>query len=135
MVLLMFFIAVAGVVSYIDIKKGLILDIITIPSFFVLLLLKYLENSLSMYDFLAVAIVLTIFVIPIVLNMAFGGGDLRFGAFCALFLGVSSLGYFIMLAGLFHLILLKVLNKESFAFAPAMSLGAIGAYIMGMGNL
>ena len=132
MLSLIFFLAISGVVSYIDIKKGLILDKIMFPSILVLVLLKYLDNSLSMYDFLAVVIVLTIFVIPIILNMAFGGGDLRFGAFCALFVGLLPLGYFIMLSGLFHVVLLKVLNKKSFAFAPAMSAGALGAYLIGV---
>ena len=132
MLSLFFFLAISGVVSYIDIKRGLILDKIMFPSFIVLLLLKYFENSLNMYDLLAVVIVLVIFIIPIILNMAFGGGDLRFGAFCALFLGLTPLGYFIMLSGLFHVLLLQVLKKESFAFAPAMSAGAIGAYLIGV---
>lgn len=131
MLSLLFFLAISGVISYIDIKRGLILDKIMFPSFVVLLLLKYLENSLSMYDFLAVVVVLIIFVIPIIFNMAFGGGDLRFGAFCALFLGLAPIGYFIMLSGLLHILLLQVLKKESFAFAPAMSVGALGAYLLG----
>jgi len=128
---LLFFIAIAGIISYIDVKKGLILDKIMFPSFIILLLIKYLENSLDMQDLIAVVIVLIIFVIPIILNMAFGGGDLRFGAFSALFLGLAPIGYFIMLSGLFHVILLAVLKKSSFPFAPAMSFGALGAYMVG----
>jgi len=131
MLLLLFFIIVAGVISYVDIKKGLILDKIILPSFFVLLLIKYLDNSLSIQDLIAVTLVLIIFVIPIILNMAFGGGDLRFGAFCALFLGLSSIGHFIMLAGLIHIVLLVIIKKSSFPFAPAMSLAAVGAYMVG----
>ncbi len=133
MVILLFFIAISGIVSYIDIKKGLILDKIIFPSFITLVLLKYLYGTLSLDDVISVVIVLVIFVIPIVLNMAFGGGDLRFGAFCALFIGLPNIGYFIMIAGGLHLLLLLLLKKESFAFAPAMSLGAIAAY--GIGNL
>jgi len=130
MVSLLFFITVSGVISYIDIKRGLILDKIMFPSFLVLLLLKYLDGSLSSYDFIAVAVVLVIFVIPIILNFSFGGGDLRFGAFCALFLGLAPLGYFIMMSGVFHLGILTLLKKKSFAFAPAMSLGALSAYVL-----
>ena len=126
-----FFIAVSGVVSYIDIKKGLILDKIMFPSFLVLLLIKQFEGVLDFNTFLAVVIVVVIFTIPVILNMAFGGGDLRFGAFCALFLGLSSIGYFIVFSGLVHLLLLSILKKRSFAFAPAMSIGALLALTLG----
>jgi len=130
--IILFFIAVSGVVSYIDIKKGLILDKIMFPSFFILLILKYLEGNLSTYDFIAVAIILVIFIIPIILNFSFGGGDLRFGAFCALFVGLTSLGYFVIVSGLAHLFILAVLKKKSFAFAPAMTVGAVSAYLIGV---
>ena len=132
MQILIFFIIIALIISYVDIKEGLILDKIILPSFAVLVLLKYFENSLSIHDLIAVAIVLIVFLIPIVLNMAFGGGDLRFGAFCALFLGLESIGPFIIIAGLAHLIVLFALRKQSFAFAPAMSIAALGAYFIGL---
>jgi prepilin signal peptidase PulO-like enzyme (type II secretory pathway) len=131
LIALLFFIIISIVISYIDIKKGLILDTIILPSFAVLVLIKYLDSSLVMEDLLSVALLLFIFVVPIALKMAFGGGDLRFGAFCALFVGLESLGYFVLLSGLFHLILLILLKKESFPFAPAMSVGAFGAFILG----
>lgn len=131
MIILTFFILLSAVISYIDIKKGLILDKIMIPSFLVLVILKYIENSLALGDLIAVTIVLFTFFIPIALNMAFGGGDLRYGAFAALFVGLEGIGYFVMLSGLFHVILLGVVKKKSFPFAPAMSLGALGAYSIG----
>jgi prepilin signal peptidase PulO-like enzyme (type II secretory pathway) len=76
-------------------------------------------------------VVLFIFLIPIILNMAFGGGDLRFGAFCALFLGLNSIGWFVMLAGIIHLIILTALQKKSFGFAPAMSIASLLSYFIG----
>jgi len=79
----------------------------------------------------AVALVLIIFLVPIVLNMAFGGGDLRFGAFCALFLGLNAVGYFIMFAGVIHLLILILLKRKSFGFAPAMSIAALLSYFIG----
>jgi hypothetical protein len=120
------------VISYIDIKKGLILDTIILPSFPVLVLIKYLDSSLVMEDLLSVALLLFIFVVPIALKMAFGGGDLRFGAFCSLFVGLEGVGYFILLSGLLHLLLLLILQKKSFAFAPAMSLAALGSFTIGV---
>ena len=131
MLSLLFFTTISGIISYIDVKTGLILDKMIFPSFIVLLVLKYFENSLALENFIAIVIVLIVFVIPIILNMAFGGGDLRFGAFTALFLGLEPIGYFIMLSGLIHVILLTIIKKESFPFAPAMSLGALGAYLIG----
>ena len=132
MIALLFFITIALVISYIDIKEGLILDKIMFPSILVLSLVKYFENSLDLNSLIAGIIILVIFIVPILLNMAFGGGDLRFGFFTALFLGLEPLGYFIIFSGLIHLLILTVLKKKSFAFAPAMSLGALVAYTIGI---
>ena len=128
---LYFFIIVASYISYIDSKVGIIPDRVMFPAFVLLVLLKWLEGSLNLYDLVAVGVVLFIFLIPIVLNMAFGGGDLRFGAFCALFLGINGIGWFIMLSGLLHFMILKQLKKKSFGFAPAMSVAAIISYFIG----
>jgi len=119
------------VISYIDSKKGIIPDKVMLPAFVGLLVLKQLETGLAYSDLVSIALVLVIFFIPIVLNMAFGGGDLRFGAFCALFLGLNAVGYFIMFAGIIHLIILAFLKKQSFGFAPAMSIAALLSYFIG----
>ena len=131
MIALLFFIIIALLISYIDIKRGLILDKIMFPSIFVLALVKYFENSLDLNTLIAVTIVVVVFIVPILLNMAFGGGDLRFGFFSALFLGLEPIGYFIIFSALSHLLILTILKKKSFAFAPAMSVGTITAYIIG----
>lgn len=131
MIALAFFIIISIIISYIDVKKGLILDKIMFPSILLLILLKYVEGTLLSSDFIALGIILILFIVPIFFNMEFGGGDLRFGVFSALFLGLAPIGYFVMLSGIFHLILLGLLKKRSFPFAPAMSLGALGAYIIG----
>ena len=126
-----FFIIIALIISYIDAKKGLIPDKIILPAIAILIVLKYFDNVLSIYDFIAAGIVLVLFVIPIALNMAFGGGDLRFGVFCALYVGLNSVGYFILLAGVIHLLFLLLLKKRSFGFAPAMSIAALLSYSIG----
>ena len=131
MIIFVYFIIIASVISYIDSKKGIIPDKIIIPAFIGLVILKWLDASLSFYDAIAVFIVLVIFLIPIILNMAFGGGDLRFGAFCALFVGLEGIGYFIIFAGITHLMLLGILRKKSYGFAPAMSVAAIISYTIG----
>jgi Flp pilus assembly protein protease CpaA len=131
MIILIYFISIALFISIVDIKKSLIPDKIIIPAIFGLVLLKWLDESLSLSDFIAMIIVLTIFIVPIILNMSFGGGDLRFGAFCALFLGLEEVGFFILFAGVFHLLILGLLKKKSFGFAPAMSLSTLLAYMIG----
>lgn len=130
--LLVYFMIVASVISYIDIRKSVIPDRIIFPAIAVLLLFKWFETNLYREDFIALFIVLSVFMIPIVLDMAFGGGDLRFGAFCALFLGLGQVAWFIMIAGIAHLIVLALLRKKSFGFAPAMSLAALSAYLIGI---
>jgi len=102
-----------------------------LPAFVILIFLKWFDSSLVLQDGVAVILVLFIFLIPIILNMAFGGGDLRFGAFCALFLGLNAVGWFIMLAGVLHLTILGLVKNSSFGFAPAMSLAAILSYFIG----
>jgi len=133
MYILVLFIGVAFVISYIDIKSSLIPDKIMFPAIAGMIVLKYLYNSLSINDLIAVSIIFIIFVIPIALNLAFGGGDIRFGVFCALFLGLAQIGYFVIFAGLLHLIILFILKRKSFGFAPAMSLATLLAY--GIGSL
>ncbi len=129
---LVLFISIALIISYIDIKSSLIPDKIIIPAIFALIILKYFDNTLHVEHFIAIAIIFILFVIPIALNMAFGGGDIRFGVFSALFVGLAQLGYFVIFAGLMHLMILFLLKRESFGFAPAMSLGALMAYAIGV---
>lgn len=131
MIILVYFIIIACIVSYIDSKRSVIPDKIIIPAIVILIALKWFEQSLSLYDFIAVAVVLAIFMIPLVLNMAFGGGDLRYGAFCALFIGLDAVGYFIMLSGIIHLVILSIVKQKSYGFAPAMSIAAIMSYFIG----
>jgi len=102
-----------------------------LPAFIGLIILKYLVLGLGFTDLIAIVVVLVIFLVPIVFNMAFGGGDLRFGAFCALFLGLNAVGYFILLSGLIHLVILTILKKKSFGFAPAMGIAALFSYFIG----
>ena len=131
-IILLFFILIALYISYVDIKKGIIQDKVILPSIIVLIFIKFLENSLITSDFIALLIVVLVFAIPIALNLAFGGGDLRFGAFSALFLGIEQIGLFIVLSGLIHLLILVGIRKKEFAFAPAMSFAAIGSYMIGV---
>lgn len=131
LLILAFFIVIAAVISFIDLKKRLIPDKVMLPSIIIMLLLKWISDTLSIDDLIAVGIVTIVFIIPIALGMAFGGGDIRFGIFCALFIGLEEVGIFIMLAGIIQLCILALVRKKSFAFAPAMTLSALTAYILG----
>ncbi|MFT7860534.1 MAG: prepilin peptidase [Sulfurimonas sp.] len=129
--LLVYFIIIASIISAIDYKKRVIPDKIILPAIAGLIALKAIDNSLKTEDFIAAAIVAGIFILPIVFGMAFGGGDIRYGVFCALFLGLEGIGIFIALSGVYHLIVLAFVKRKVFGFAPAMSLGALSAYIIG----
>ena len=120
---------VASIVSYIDYKTQIIPDKIMLPSIVLMLCVKYLYHLLSWGDAIAVVIVSLVFTVPILLNMAFGGGDIRFGVFAALFVSLEGVGYFILFSALCHIVLLVVLRKKDAGFAPAMSIGALLAYI------
>ena len=132
MIVVVFFLLIAIIISSIDAKKEMIPDKIILPSIVALLLIKWLDSSLMVTDFIAMGIVLIIFIIPLVFGMAFGGGDLRFSAFCALFVGLKGIGFFIIFSGIIHLVILAMMKKKSFGFAPAMSVGALGSFLWGV---
>lgn len=130
MIILFIFIITSSFISWIDAKHAVIPDKIIFPALTLLLIIKWMDGNLHATDFIAVVIVLIVFTIPIIFNMNFGGGDLRFGAFCALFIGLAPLGYFIVSSGIMHLIIMGVLRKREFGFAPAMSIAALVVYWM-----
>lgn len=119
---------VSTLVSWIDARYSLIPDKFILPAIVLLGLIMAIEGYLDSNHILAVILIIVIFLIPIVLNLPFGGGDLRFGAFCALFLGLEPLGYFLGLAGIVHLIIMALLRKREFGFAPAMSIASLVVY-------
>jgi len=125
---LLIFLFFSTVLSVVDYKKQIIPDKIILPAIVVLIAVKYFENSFSLDDIIGALLVVLVFMIPIALNMAFGGGDLRFGFFCAFFVGLEGVGYFVILCALMHILFLKISKKEVSGFAPAMSLGAVIVY-------
>lgn len=127
-VVFVFFILTALFISYRDIRISMIEDRYMIPLTVLLASLLYWQNELSIESFIAAAIVVFLFMIPIFFNMDFGGGDLRYGAFCALFVGLGGIGWFVMFSGLLQLLLSLILQKRSLPFAPAMSAAALGTY-------
>ena len=116
-------------ISKIDFEKQIIPDKIIIPSIVVMVIIKFSLGTLSLFDLYAVITISVVFLIPILFNMAFGGGDIRFGIFSALLVGLEGIGYFIVVSALIHLVLLLMLKKTELGFAPAMSISAIVVYI------
>lgn len=118
----------ALLISLHDFKYSVIPDKWMFPALIVLGALLGYEGKLVWDTALAVALVLGVFLIPILSGMAFGGGDLRFGAFSALLVGLEGVGYFILYSGLVHLAIAAIARQKKFPFAPAMSIGALAAY-------
>lgn len=129
MTVILFFLG-ALLLTCIDWRHQIIPDLIVIPLIIVLILSKYVDQTLLISDGIALLIIVTIFVIPIAFNLEFGGGDVRFGAYCALFLGIGKIGYFVICAGLLHLLLLWIIRKKQFGFAPAMTLATFVCWIV-----
>lgn len=126
---LFIFIPIALWISYIDWKEHIIPDSVVLPS--ILALGEWqLITGVSLLPMLGAALfVVAIFLVPLFLNLTFGGGDLRFGVLCAILTGFPNAALFILIAALFHLIFLLALRKKSFGFAPAMSLAAAITYL------
>ncbi len=118
-------------ISYIDWRDQYIPDKIILPGIVLLVSIKFLENSLGYNDLIAAVIIVIVFILPIALGMNFGGGDIRFGIFAVVFVGLEGLGYFVILSALLHLVVLYLTKKRSGGFAPAMSVAALVIYILG----
>ncbi|MCI4399164.1 MAG: prepilin peptidase [Campylobacteraceae bacterium] len=125
----LFFVVIGGAISVIDYKKHIISDRLSIPSFAMLLLIRFWERGNIFSEIAAVFIVLAIFLILLYFFADFGGGDLRFGALCAALLGARDMFLFFVIAGLLHLLLLLFLKTKVAGFAPAMFAAAVVTHL------
>lgn len=124
-VALLFFVLIGGVVAIIDYKKEVIPDKIMLPSIVILALISHFEGSLELNHLLAALLVGLFFVILLYFFADFGGGDIRFGVFCALFLGFPDIFVFFIIAGLIHTGVLAASLKKTVGFAPAMFVSSL----------
>ena len=90
-----------------------------------MIVLMVLNGSFAMADLAGASIVAVLFAVPVALNLGFGGGDIRYGFFCALFTGLEGIGWFVLIAAAIHLLVLAIRREHSAGFAPAMSIGAL----------
>jgi len=127
---LIFFIAVGLYLSVYDYKHRIIPDIVVLPSILFLLLLRYINDTLSIEYFYATLFIVSVFILPIIFNMRFGGGDIRFGIFAAILLGFPNIALFLLFSAILHLLLLLILKKKEYPFAPSMYIAAILVYMM-----
>ena len=125
---LIIFIIVGFYVSVYDIKYKIIPDYIILPSIAILLIFKFLNSSLAITHLYSILFIITIFVLPIVLGFRFGGGDIRFGIFSSILLGFPNIAWFILLSASLHLLILLILKKKEYPFAPSMFLATIVVY-------
>jgi|GEM_PF-2380587 len=120
-----FFIICGLVLSVVDFKKQIIPDVIILPSIVILAILKYNETLNYSNFILATLVVIVTFSVLLYFFQDFGGGDIRFGILCSIFLGFPNIFIFFILAGAIHLILLIAFSKRVMGFAPTMFLAAI----------
>ncbi len=124
-----FFALVGGAVAFIDAKKEIIPDKIVLPSILILALILFFEKGVPINNLFTAFGVVIFFVILIYFFDDFGGGDIRFGAFCGLFLGFPDIFVFFIICGVLHTATLLLLSKKTVGFAPAMYAAAILASV------
>jgi len=128
----LFFLLCGGVIAFIDYRKHIIPDSLSLPSIFILLCIKFYEQGGIVSELYAVATILTVFLILLYFFSDFGGGDLRFGALCAIFLGFHDIFIFFIIVGVSHVLLLLLLRTRVMGFAPSMFGAAILTKIYGV---
>lgn len=122
------FAAVSATVVLQDVKRFIIPDKIMLPSIAAMAVLKYYTGVDLSTLLICAGSVFALFVVMLFFIDAFGGGDLRFGIFCALYLASFDILWFFVIAGAIQLLLLLVLRRKFWAFAPAMSIAALTAH-------
>lgn len=112
----------------VDWKIERIPDQIILPAILMMMVFLFSQGRLDSQHMMAAIIIMVLFAIPVVLGLGFGGGDVRYGVFCALLTGLPGIGWFVLTAALTHLALLLTFRRTQAGFAPAMSVGALVAY-------
>ena len=126
---LLMYIIVGFYIMIYDIKHRVILDIVILPSIIFLIFLRFLDETINLEYLYAIIFIITVFVFPILLNLTFGGGDIRFGVFSAILLGFPDIVWFIVISSLLHLLILLILKKKEYPFAPSMFMASIVVYL------
>lgn len=125
----LFFLICGAIIAFIDYKKHIIPDILSIPSVIILLCIKFYEQGGIGSELAAVLAVVIIFLILLYFFADFGGGDLRYGALCAVFLGFNDIFIFFIIVGILHALLLLLLRAKIMGFAPSMFIAAVATKI------
>lgn len=112
-------------ILYHDIKYQDIPDKYSLSAIVLTLFSLYFFNHDMTTSLIAAGFIFVVFLIPIVFNMNFGGGDIRYGILSALIVGFPQVAYWLILAATLHLFLLLVIRKQIFGFAPAMFIATI----------
>ena len=123
--ILFIFIIFSLPILYHDIKYQNIPDKYSLPAIILIIVsILYLDISLKS-ALIATGFVIFVFLIPLLFDMDFGGGDLRYGVMSALVVGFPQIAYWMVLSAIIHLIILALLRKQIFGFAPAMFIATL----------
>jgi len=124
------YIVVGFYITIYDLKYKIIPDIIILPAILFLIFLRLFDETINLDYLYAIIFIVIVFVLPILLNLRFGGGDIRFGIFSAILLGFPNIVWFITISALFHLLILLILKKKEYPFAPSMFTASIVVYFL-----
>jgi len=126
------------VVTYFDIKKRIVPDIMIIISIMLLVIVRFfIEKTFSFWIFVDLSTgFLVFFLLRIFSNRRLGMGDVKLSAFLAALLGIPVWIFSMLIASssgiiIFLLMLLfgKIRKEESIAFAPFISFGAAVGFL------
>lgn len=112
-------------ILYHDIRYQDIPDRYSLPAIVVIVLLRWYLGVPLVPALIAAAFILFVFLIPLLFGMDFGGGDLRYGVMSAMVVGFPDIAYWLILAAVLHLLILLIVRRQIFGFAPAMFLATV----------
>jgi|SaaInl8_150m_RNA_FD_contig_61_1263853_length_553_multi_6_in_0_out_0_2 leader peptidase (prepilin peptidase) / N-methyltransferase len=125
---ILFFSIIAITVSICDFKKHIIPDAIMLPAIIGLFGIAWIEGAEVTEILIKIVMISILFALPVLLNMAFGGGDIRFAIFVAILLSTQELMIFLILSGVLQTVFVTISKRKVVGFAPAMSMASLLAY-------
>ncbi len=124
-ILLVIYIVFSIPILYHDIRYQNIPDKYSISAIILIFIsMIYFEYNI-INALIAAVFIFTVFLIPIIFGMDFGGGDIRYGVLSAFVVGFPDIAYWLVLSCVLHLIILLIIRKQIFGFAPAMFIATI----------
>lgn len=123
-----------------DLRSMLILDKVVWSGTAIAILLRLWVHPLPLWNYVVAAVLCSglLFVVAMITNGGFGGGDIKLYVFIGLILGIklTLLSFFLasaagFLYGIYLILFKKVQKKQAIPFGPFIAIGAMVSYLFG----